>query len=85
MFYFAGVLRGCGRQALGATINLTAYYLIGVPLGLLLGFRYHLNAKVGVLCKEDVTVNTVHGGPVGLVLCFFSLLVYPSLKRRLVE
>ena len=28
-----GILRGCGRQRVGAWINLTGYYLIGLPLG----------------------------------------------------
>lgn len=37
-----GILRGCGRQNLGAAMNLTAYYIIGLPLSLLLTFYFHL-------------------------------------------
>ncbi|KAN0066431.1 ethionine resistance protein [Thecaphora frezii] len=33
-----GVLRGTGRQAQGAIINLTAYYFVGIPIGLILTF-----------------------------------------------
>lgn len=33
-----GVLRGTGRQGASATISLTAYYVIGLPIGLVLTF-----------------------------------------------
>src|SRR4051812_29387399 len=34
----AGVLRGCGMQKIGAGINLFAFYVIGVPGGIILAF-----------------------------------------------
>jgi len=34
----AGVLRGVGKQAIGATANLVAYYVLGLPLGAVLSF-----------------------------------------------
>lgn len=34
----AGILRGCGRQALSAGINLTAYYVVGIPASLFFAF-----------------------------------------------
>lgn len=38
-----GILRGCGRQALSAVINLTAYYVVGLPTSLILAFGpWHL-------------------------------------------
>ncbi|TVU33756.1 hypothetical protein EJB05_15561 [Eragrostis curvula] len=37
-----GISRGCGWQHLGAYVNLGAFYLIGVPVGVVLGFRFHL-------------------------------------------
>lgn len=40
-----GVARGTGWQRLGAYVNLGSYYLVGVPMALLLGFRLHLKAK----------------------------------------
>ena len=33
-----GILRGCGRQTLSAAINLTAYYVAGIPVSLFLAF-----------------------------------------------
>lgn len=38
-----GVLRGAGRQGLGATINVGAYWLVGLPLAVYLGFYTGLN------------------------------------------
>lgn len=37
----AGILRARGKQALGALLNLSAYYIIGIPFGMLLTFKYH--------------------------------------------
>jgi MATE family multidrug resistance protein len=34
-----GVLRGLGRQHLGAFFNVLAYYVLALPLGLTLAFR----------------------------------------------
>eukprot|EP00951_Prasinocladus_malaysianus_P005099 scaffold36272_cov40-Prasinocladus_malaysianus.AAC.1 len=38
----SAALRGSGRQAIGATINLSALWLFGVPLAVALAFHYHL-------------------------------------------
>ncbi|CAI0449067.1 unnamed protein product [Linum tenue] len=38
----SGVARGCGWQNLGAYVNLTAYYICGVPLSAILGFWMQL-------------------------------------------
>ncbi|KAH8917477.1 MATE efflux family protein [Atractiella rhizophila] len=38
-----GILRGMGRQNIGAVINFTAYYVVGLPLGFYLAFSsFHL-------------------------------------------
>ncbi|KAM3342848.1 hypothetical protein P3S68_027814 [Capsicum galapagoense] len=39
------VLSGSGWQHIGAYVNLGAYYLVGIPAGLLLEFVLHLNGK----------------------------------------
>ncbi|KAG2545521.1 protein DETOXIFICATION 12-like isoform X2 [Panicum virgatum] len=38
----SGISRGCGWQHLGAYVNLGAFYLIGIPVALVLGFAFHL-------------------------------------------
>lgn len=40
-----GVARGSGWQHIGAWANVVAYYLIGAPVGLFLGFWCHMNGK----------------------------------------
>ncbi|KAF3514694.1 hypothetical protein F2Q69_00001623 [Brassica cretica] len=50
---FSGVARGCGWQKIGAFVNLGSYYFVGVPLGLLLGFHFHLGGRglwLGIIC-----------------------------------
>ncbi|KAK4490547.1 hypothetical protein RD792_001229 [Penstemon davidsonii] len=36
-----GIARGSGWQHIGVYVNLVAYYLIGIPVSLLLGFVFH--------------------------------------------
>lgn len=38
----SGATRGCGMQKIGAYVNLGAYYLIGIPVGILLAFVFNL-------------------------------------------
>ncbi|KAL2335767.1 hypothetical protein Fmac_016980 [Flemingia macrophylla] len=40
-----GIARGGGFQQIGAYVNLGAYYLVGIPMGLYLGFYLQLQAK----------------------------------------
>lgn len=44
----SGTARGCGWQKIGAVVNLGAYYVLGVPTALLMGFVYHLGGKVSL-------------------------------------
>ncbi|XP_042413937.1 protein DETOXIFICATION 10-like isoform X2 [Zingiber officinale] len=49
----SGVARGSGWQHLGAYVNLGAFYLVGIPVAILLGFALHLRGKglwVGIMC-----------------------------------
>lgn len=43
---YLGVAVGGGWQALVAYINLACYYIFGLPLGYLLGFKANLGVKV---------------------------------------
>uniref|UniRef100_A0A5B7AAT0 Protein DETOXIFICATION n=1 Tax=Davidia involucrata TaxID=16924 RepID=A0A5B7AAT0_DAVIN len=49
----SGVARGCGWQHLAVGINLAAFYCIGMPIAVLLGFKLKLYAKglwIGLIC-----------------------------------
>ncbi|XP_062015521.1 protein DETOXIFICATION 19-like [Rosa rugosa] len=49
----SGVARGCGWQHLAVYVNLGTFYLIGVPIACLLGFKLTLYAKglwIGLIC-----------------------------------
>ncbi|CAN1326808.1 Protein DETOXIFICATION 40 [Linum perenne] len=41
----SGVAVGCGWQAFVAYVNVGCYYLIGLPLGCILGFKLHMGVK----------------------------------------
>ncbi|KAL3352646.1 hypothetical protein AABB24_020580 [Solanum stoloniferum] len=41
----SGVAVGCGWQTFVAYVNIGCYYIVGVPLGILLGFYFKLGAK----------------------------------------
>ncbi|CAL5200541.1 unnamed protein product [Lathyrus oleraceus] len=41
----SGVAVGCGWQAFVAYVNVGCYYLVGVPLGVILGFYFNFGAK----------------------------------------
>ncbi|XP_025821778.1 protein DETOXIFICATION 16-like [Panicum hallii] len=49
----SGVLTGCGKQKIGAAINLGAFYLVGIPMAAVLAFVFHMNGKglwLGIVC-----------------------------------
>ncbi|RLN18700.1 hypothetical protein C2845_PM02G08650 [Panicum miliaceum] len=56
----SGVAVGCGWQKLVAYINVGCYYFVGIPLGVLLGFKFHLGAKgiwtgmLGGTCMQTI-------------------------------
>ena len=55
LFYnlcFAGVAVGAGRQSVVAYINIGCYFLIGVPVGCLLGYVADLGITVRSFCFE---------------------------------
>ncbi|CAI9752975.1 unnamed protein product [Fraxinus pennsylvanica] len=41
----SGVARGCGWQHIGAYVNLGSYYIVGIPVALLLGFVFHFKGE----------------------------------------
>ncbi|XP_010278703.1 PREDICTED: protein DETOXIFICATION 40-like isoform X2 [Nelumbo nucifera] len=48
----SGVAVGCGWQAFVAYVNVGCYYVVGVPVGVLLGFKFDLGAKVEEAMKR---------------------------------
>ncbi|KAA8524627.1 hypothetical protein F0562_011050 [Nyssa sinensis] len=48
----SGVAVGCGWQALVAYVNVGCYYIVGIPLGAVLGFYFKLGAKVEEAMKR---------------------------------
>jgi MATE family multidrug resistance protein len=43
---YIGVVIGCGWQVMVGYINLACYYIVGLPIGIFLGFNQHLGVKV---------------------------------------
>ncbi|XP_075497964.1 protein DETOXIFICATION 40-like [Primulina tabacum] len=41
----SGVAVGCGWQAFVAYVNIGCYYIVGIPVGAVLGFKFNLGAK----------------------------------------
>ncbi|GAQ91928.1 MATE efflux family protein [Klebsormidium nitens] len=61
-----GVIRGCGRQSLGAVSTFCSYYLIGLPTSAILAFPLNLGVwglvggqLLGVLCQAVFLGTTV--------------------------
>ena len=42
----AGVANGTGLQGIVSYVNLASYYLIGLPLGVILGYVFKLQVEV---------------------------------------
>ncbi|GKV38256.1 hypothetical protein SLEP1_g46185 [Rubroshorea leprosula] len=52
----SGVAVGCGWQTFVAFVNVGCYYVVGIPLGCLLGFRFDLGTKgiwSGNMVRDD--------------------------------
>ncbi|KAN0088205.1 MatE domain containing protein [Tylopilus felleus] len=63
-----GVLRGQGRQHLGAFFNIIAYYVLALPIGITLAFRQHLGLQ-GLWIGQVIGLFTVGISEYGVV-CF---------------
>ena len=55
-----GVLRGSGRQYIGAVVNFITYYVIGIPIGSVLGLKTDLGVLglwVGMAIGNGIQVG----------------------------
>ncbi|XP_050226534.1 protein DETOXIFICATION 9-like [Mercurialis annua] len=55
----SGIARGCGWQKIGAIVNLSSYYIVGLTISVVLCFVFHLKGKglwAGVLTGSIVQV-----------------------------
>lgn len=48
-FHSAGVAVGAGWQSIVAYVNIACYYIVGVPLGVVLGYVFNLQVKVSYI------------------------------------
>ncbi|XP_065862066.1 protein DETOXIFICATION 19-like [Euphorbia lathyris] len=61
----SGVARGCGFQHLVVYVNLATFYMIGMPIACLMGFKFKLYAKglwIGLICglaSQAATLSVV--------------------------
>jgi multidrug resistance protein, MATE family len=52
-YHLSGIARGCGWQHLGAYVNLGSFYLLGIPMAVVLGFVLNMGGRglwMGVIC-----------------------------------
>ncbi|KAF7323676.1 RNA helicase [Mycena kentingensis (nom. inval.)] len=61
-----GILRAKGKQTTGALLNLSAYYILGIPLGTALAFNYHMGLQGLWL---GLTMSLVYCAVIGTILC----------------
>ncbi|XP_058779115.1 protein DETOXIFICATION 35-like [Vicia villosa] len=55
----SGVVIGCGWQVMVGYINLACYYIVGLPIGIFLGFHQHLGVKGlwgGTMCGSILQI-----------------------------
>lgn len=53
---YEGVASGAGKQSRVAYVNLGSYYLIGIPLGVILGYVVKLQVEVSLCCSISNSV-----------------------------
>ncbi|OBZ77895.1 putative transporter C11D3.06 [Grifola frondosa] len=65
----SGILRAVGKQFTGALLNLSAYYVVGIPFGMWLAFDRGMNLH-GLWI--GLTISLVYAAAVGVWLCLLT-------------
>ncbi|KAM6567225.1 hypothetical protein CsatA_026353 [Cannabis sativa] len=73
----SGVARGSGWQRMGAYINLGAFYVAGLPMGIVLGFVVHLKGK-------GLWIGIVIGSVVQSTLLFL-VTIFSNWKKQAIK
>jgi len=60
-----GIMRARGKQVTGALLNLSAYYMLGIPFGVWLAFRQNMGLH-GLW--YGLTLSLVYGSAVGVTM-----------------
>lgn len=55
LFLIAGVAIGAGWQAVVAYVNIVCYYIFGVPLGLVMGYKLDMGVAVSIVYTPYLT------------------------------
>lgn len=79
---FAGCLRGQGRQAIGSRLNLIIYYLIALPLALILAFQFEFGL-FGLWCGLGIGIFVLAASDFYFVYNSKWLLILEEARKRL--
>lgn len=74
-FFLTGVAVGSGQQSIVAYVNLGSYYLIGIPIGVVLGYVVNMEVKV---CIPPLIIHNEF-----VVFFFYRYLIYSFTREVL--
>ncbi|BBN67957.1 MATE efflux family protein [Prunus dulcis] len=67
----SGVIRGSGQQKIGAFVNLGAYYLIGIPISIILAFVLHIGGRITLWHINFKSTCSSQGLWIGITVALF--------------
>jgi len=85
----AGILRGSGRQLLGAVVNFVCYYVVGLPLAIVLALVVHMGALgiwiglAGGTYAPGIISMLTFCGSVCIVRCSLARIIVVCIQLRM--